>query len=159
MTIFDTPQGSKLIGYGTGIGFVFAVLALSVVSFQMLLDRPIDAVEEALNVGIQHPVVTPTIDVPIAIQTSVKAVLASPVTMALWGLIVAGSLVISFLLVFAGLAVFCGAGSRAFDLASLPQGHGTGGERVRPWRWLDLVGGAVVKYCLKDQLLRARTRL
>ena len=44
-TIFDTPQGWKLIGFGTGIGFVFAVLALSlsVVSFPMLLDRPIDA--------------------------------------------------------------------------------------------------------------------
>jgi uncharacterized membrane protein len=33
----------KLIGFGTEIGFVFAVLALSVsvVSFPMLLDRPI----------------------------------------------------------------------------------------------------------------------
>jgi hypothetical protein len=29
-----------------------------------------------------------------------------------------------------------------FDLASLPQGRGTGGEREAPWRWLDLVGGA-----------------
>jgi hypothetical protein len=104
-TIFDTPQGWKLIGYGTGIGFVFAVLALSVsvVSFPMLLDRPIDA-EEELNVGIEHPVVAPTIDVPIAIQTSIKAVLVNPFTMALWKLIVAGSLAIGFLLVFAGLA-------------------------------------------------------
>ena len=104
-TIFDTPQGWKLIGFGTGIGFVFAVLALSVsvVSFPMLLDRP--AVEEPLNVEIEHPVVAPTIDVPIAIQTSVKAVLMNPFTMALWGLIVAGSLAVGFLLVFAGLAV------------------------------------------------------
>jgi uncharacterized membrane protein len=33
--IFDTPQGWKLIGYGTAIGFIFAVVALSisVVSF------------------------------------------------------------------------------------------------------------------------------
>ena len=106
-TIFDTPQGWKLIGFGTAIGFVFAVLALSVsvVSFPMLLDRPIDAVEEALDVGIEHPVVAPTIDVPIAIQTSVKAVLVNPFTMALWGLIVAASLAVGFLLVFAGLAV------------------------------------------------------
>jgi len=104
-TIFDTPQGWKLIGFGTGIGFVFAVLALSlsVVSFPMLLDRPIDA--EAIDVEIEHPVVAPTIDVPIAIQTSIKAVLVNPLTMALWGLIVAGSLAIGFLLVFAGLAV------------------------------------------------------
>ncbi|MGO9845471.1 MAG: DUF2189 domain-containing protein [Methylocella sp.] len=67
-TVFDTPQGWKLIGFGTGIGFVFAVLALSVsvVSFPMLLDRPIDA--EAMDVEIEHPVVAPTIDVPIAIQ-------------------------------------------------------------------------------------------
>ena len=104
-TIFDTPQGWKLIGFGTAIGFVFAVLALSVsvVSFPMLLDRPIDP--ETLDVGIEHPVVTPTIDVPIAIQTSTKAVLVNPFTMALWGLIVAGSLAIGFLLFFAGLAV------------------------------------------------------
>ena len=105
--ILGTPQGWKLIGFGTAIGFVFAVLALSVsvVSFPMLLDRPIDAGEEAPDVGIEHPVVAPTIDVPIAIQTSVKAVLMNPFTMALWGLIVAGSLAVGFLLVFAGLAV------------------------------------------------------
>ena len=85
--IFGTAQGWKLIGFGTAIGFVFAVLALSVsvVSFPMLLDRDVD--------------------VPTAIQTSVKAVLINPVTMALWGLIVAASLAIGFLLVFAGLAV------------------------------------------------------
>ena len=58
-----------------------------------------------LDVEIEHPVVAPTIDVPIAIQTSIKAVLVNPFTMALWGLIVAGSLAIGFLLVFAGLAV------------------------------------------------------
>ena len=85
--ILHTPQGWKLIGFGTGIGFVFAVVALSVsvVSFPMLLDRDVD--------------------VPIAIQTSVKAVLVNPFTMALWGLIVAASLAAGFLLVFAGLAV------------------------------------------------------
>ena len=104
-TVFDTPQGWKLIGFGTAIGFVFAVLALSlsVVSFPMLLDRPIDP--EAIDDEIEHPVVAPTIDVPIAIQTSIKAVVVNPFTMALWGLIVAGSLAIGFLLVFAGLAV------------------------------------------------------
>jgi uncharacterized membrane protein len=85
--ILGTSQGWKLIGFGTGIGFVFAVVALSmsVVSFPMLLDR--------------------NVDVPIAIQTSVKAVLMNPFTMALWGLIVAVSLTGGFLLVFAGLAV------------------------------------------------------
>jgi hypothetical protein len=126
-TVFDTPQGWKLIGFGTGIGFVFAVLALSLsaVSFPMLLDRPIDA--EAIDVEIEHPVVAPTIDVPIAIQTSIKAVLVNQFTMALWGLIVAGSLAIVGLCRSRG----CGARSRAFDLASLPQGRGTGWEVIQ----------------------------
>ena len=70
---------------------------------------------EALDVGIEHPVVTPTIDVPIAIQTSVKAVLVNPFTMALWGLIVAGSLAVGFLGVCRSRGR--GARSRAFDLA------------------------------------------
>ena len=84
--IFDTPQGWKLIGFGTAIGFVFAMVALSisVVSFPLLLDR---------NVGVA-----------VAVRTSVEAVLASPVTMALWGLIVAASLVIGFFLLLVGLA-------------------------------------------------------
>jgi uncharacterized membrane protein len=42
--ILGTPQGWKLIGFGTAIGFVFAVVALSisVVSFPLLLDRDVD---------------------------------------------------------------------------------------------------------------------
>jgi uncharacterized membrane protein len=85
--IVDTPQGWKLIGFGTAIGFVFAVVALSisVVSFPMLLDR---------DVGVL-----------VAVQTSVRAVLANPFTMALWGLIVASALAIGFLLLFVGLAI------------------------------------------------------
>jgi len=81
--IFDTPQGWKLIAYGTAIGFVFAVVALSisVVSFPLLLDRDVE--------------------VPVAVLTSVQAVWENPFTMALWGLIVATS----FLLLFVGLAV------------------------------------------------------
>ena len=59
-------------------------LSLSVVSFPMLLDR---------NLGVA-----------VAVRTSVKAVLLSPLTMALWGLIVAGSLVLGFLFAFVGLA-------------------------------------------------------
>jgi uncharacterized membrane protein len=39
-----------------------------------------------------------------AVDTSIKAVLANPFTMALWGLIVAVSLVFSFLFAFLGLA-------------------------------------------------------
>jgi uncharacterized membrane protein len=85
--IFGTPQGWKLIGLGTAIGFVFAAVALSVsvVSFPLLLDRDVD--------------------VPVAIYTSISAVLKNPITMALWGLIVAAVLAIGFLLLFVGLAV------------------------------------------------------
>ena len=85
--ILGTPQGWKLIGFGTAIGFAFAVVALSisVVSFPLLLDH---------DVGVL-----------VAIQTSVRAVLTNPFTMALWGLIVASILAIGFLLLFVGLAV------------------------------------------------------
>ena len=83
----DTSAGWRLILFGNLAGFVFAVvtLALSVVSFPMLVDR---------NVG---PLV--------AAQTSVRAVLANPLTMAVWGLTVAGLLVLGCLPFFIGLAV------------------------------------------------------
>lgn len=69
-----TTAGWLMIGIGMGVGFCFAVavLAISVVSFPMLLDR---------NVGV----VT-------AILTSVKVARANPVPIAAWGLIVAGLL-------------------------------------------------------------------
>jgi uncharacterized membrane protein len=40
-----------------------------------------------------------------AVITSVRAVVANPITMAMWGLIVAGALVIGSLPFFVGLAV------------------------------------------------------
>jgi uncharacterized membrane protein len=85
--IFTTPAGWTLIIVGNGVGFLFAllVLAISVVSFPLLLDRDVGAVEAAL--------------------TSVRAVTANPVTMAIWGLIVAGLLVIGSLPFLFGLAV------------------------------------------------------
>jgi uncharacterized membrane protein len=85
--VFTTSQGWNLIGYGTGIGFVFAMVAFSIsaVSFPLLLDRDVEA--------------------PVAIFTSVRVVLKNPLTMALWGLIVAFSLAAGTLLLFAGLAV------------------------------------------------------
>ena len=84
--VLTTSRGWALIILGHAIGFVFAavVLSISVVSFPLLLDR---------NVGVA-----------VAIHTSVRAVLANPLTMALWGLIVAASLVIGFLFAFVGLA-------------------------------------------------------
>jgi uncharacterized membrane protein len=85
--VFTTPSGWALIIVGCGVGFLFAavVLSLSVVSFPMLLDRDVSF--------------------KTAVHTSVRAVLANPMTMAMWGIIVAGSLVIGSLPFFVGLAV------------------------------------------------------
>ena len=85
--VLTTPQGQHLIVIGNSVGFLFALLAfvLSVVSFPLLLDR---------NVGVA-----------VAIITSIKAISRNPVTMALWGLFVAGALVIGSLPFFVGLAV------------------------------------------------------
>ena len=85
--VFTTGEGGVLIVVGVGIGFLFAllVLAISVVSFPMLLDR---------DVGLHT-----------AVATSVRAVLANPVPMAAWGLIVAGGLMIGSLPLLLGLIV------------------------------------------------------
>ena len=85
--IFTTPAGWGLIIVGCGVGFLFAVvvLAISVVSFPLLIDRDVGAMT--------------------AIHTSVRSVIANPVTMAMWGLIVAGSLVAGSLPFLFGLAV------------------------------------------------------
>jgi hypothetical protein len=65
--------------------FAVVALSVSVVSFPLLLDRDVNVL--------------------VAIQTSVRAVLTNPFTMALWGLIVASILATGFLLLFVGLAV------------------------------------------------------
>ena len=85
--VLTTPEGRTLIVIGNSVGFLFAVLAFSfsLVSFPLLLDR---------NVGVA-----------VAIVTSIRAILRNPLTMALWGLIVALGLVIGFLPFFVGLAV------------------------------------------------------
>lgn len=85
--VFTTPEGWTLIMVGNGVGFLFAVLVLImyVVSFPLLLDRDVGAA--------------------IAILTSVRVVVRNPVTMAMWGLIVAGLLLIGFLPLFMGLVV------------------------------------------------------
>jgi uncharacterized membrane protein len=85
--VFTTPEGWMLAIIGNFVGFLFAVvvLTLTVVSFPLLLDR---------DVGVAT-----------AILTSARAVLANPVTMAMWGLIVAALLLIGSLPAFFGLAV------------------------------------------------------
>jgi uncharacterized membrane protein len=85
--VFTTREGWTLIVAGNGVGFLFAVfvLMISVVSFPLLLDR---------NVGAG-----------VAILTSIRVILANPLTMALWGLMIAVLLVIGSLPLFIGIAV------------------------------------------------------
>jgi uncharacterized membrane protein len=85
--VFTTSAGWTMIVVGVGVGFLFAllVLAISVVSFPLLLDR---------DVGLHN-----------AVSTSIRAVVTSPGAMALWGLIVTGGLVIGLIPAFLGLVV------------------------------------------------------
>ncbi len=85
--VFETPEGKKLMTIGIGAGFLFALMtfSISVVSFPLLLDRDVSA--------------------PAAIVTSVRAVLASPVAMMAWAVIVAAVLIVASLPALLGLAV------------------------------------------------------
>jgi uncharacterized membrane protein len=85
--VLTTSRGWAMIALGDMIGAAFAtvVLTISIVSFPLLLDS---------DVGLA-----------VAIQTSVRGVLENPITLAAWGLIVAGLLAIGFGLMFVGLAV------------------------------------------------------
>jgi uncharacterized membrane protein len=85
--VATTSHGWALLIVGNAVGFMFAVvvLAISVVSFPMVLDREVSA--------------------GTALRTSIHACLANPSTMALWGLIVAVCLAIGSLPFFAGLAL------------------------------------------------------
>ncbi len=87
LQIATTPAGWALVFVGCGVGFVFATVtfALSVVSFPMLVDREVDVVT--------------------AVQTSVRAVVANPITMGIWAFVVASGLLIGSLPFFVGLAV------------------------------------------------------
>ncbi len=85
--VFTTAAGWTMIVLGVGVGFLFAVLtlAISVVSFPLLLDRDVK--------------------LETAIWTSIQAVVANPVPMAAWGLIVAAGLVIGSVPCLLGLVV------------------------------------------------------
>jgi uncharacterized membrane protein len=85
--VLTTRAGWTMIVVGIGVGFLFAlsVLAISVVSFPLLLDR---------DVGLRT-----------AVTTSVRAVLTNPGPMAAWGLIVAGGLVLGSIPVLLGLII------------------------------------------------------
>jgi uncharacterized membrane protein len=85
--VFTTERGWTLILLGNAIGFLFALVVLSttVIAFPLLLDRDVGAYA--------------------AIQTSARVMIANPVPIALWGLIVAVALVAGSLPLFVGLAI------------------------------------------------------
>lgn len=86
-SVMQTDAGHRLILLGNlaGAGFAVVVLAISVVSLPMLLDR---------NCGVV-----------LAVRTSVRAVMRNPGVMGVWGLMVAGLLVVGSVPAFVGLAV------------------------------------------------------
>lgn len=85
--VVATIRGWIMIVAGISMGFLFAllVLVISVVSFPLLLDH---------NVGLET-----------ALGTSIRAVRTNKRTMAIWGLIVAGALVLGSLPLLLGLIV------------------------------------------------------
>lgn len=85
--LFTTSEGWALIIIGNLAGLVFAavVLAVSVVSLPMLVDKDLSAAR--------------------AVRTSIRASRANKAVIARWGLIVAGLLVLGSIPLFVGLAV------------------------------------------------------
>jgi uncharacterized membrane protein len=85
--VLNSSAGHSMIVIGVGVGFLFAVFAMSVsvISFPLLLDR---------DVGLDT-----------AVKASVLAVMRNPVPMAAWGLIVAAGLVIGSIPALMGLVV------------------------------------------------------
>lgn len=85
--VLTTEAGARLILFGCGAGFLFALvtLALTVVAFPMMLDR---------GVGIS-----------VAMQTSLRVTARNPLVVGAWGLAVAALLILGTIPFFAGLIV------------------------------------------------------
>ncbi len=85
--VLTTRQGWEMVIVGNlvGLGFAILALAMSVVSFPMLVDRP---------VGVRT-----------ALRTSLRVTAKNPMTVAAWGLIVTGMLVLGALPALVGLGV------------------------------------------------------
>lgn len=85
--VLNTPEGWRMIVVGNvvGLGFAIIVLAISVVSFPMLVDRPV-------GMGV-------------AMRTSIRVARKNPVTVAVWGLVVVALLALGSLPALVGLAV------------------------------------------------------
>jgi len=85
--LVTSSEGWALIVLGNGVGFIFAavVLATNVITFPMLLDRRVGA--------------------PAAVVTSLRVTFKSPLTVALWGLIITGSMALGTLFFLVGLGI------------------------------------------------------
>ena len=85
--VLTTSAGWRMmvIGNVVGLGFALLTLAISVVSFPMIVDKPVGW--------------------SVALRTSFRVAWHNPVTTAVWGLIVVGLLILGSLLAFVGLAV------------------------------------------------------
>jgi uncharacterized membrane protein len=84
--LVTTRRGAALMMHGTWVGFLFAFtsLAISVVAFPLILDRPVSSFT--------------------AVSTSVRAVLSNPFVMAVWGVTVVVLLAAGAILFLVGLA-------------------------------------------------------
>ena len=85
--VLTTRDGWALIVVGNLVGLAFAaiVLAISAISFPLMLDRDVGAAS--------------------AVQTSWRAVRDNPVPFAVWGVIAALAIIVGFACLFIGLAV------------------------------------------------------
>ena len=85
--VFTTPAGWAMMLIGIAVGFVFAAVTLAgmVVTFPMLVDRP---------VGL-----------PLAIVTSLRVTRRNPAAVVVWGAMLAGLMVLGALPFLLGLAV------------------------------------------------------
>lgn len=83
--VFTTGAGWTMIVVGMGVGFIFAfaVLAISIVSFPLMLDR---------KIGLGD-----------AVATSIRVLAENPLAITAWGVIVAGALVLGSIPAFLGL--------------------------------------------------------
>jgi uncharacterized membrane protein len=86
-TVLTTSEGWRMmiIGNLVGLGFAMVALAISVVSFPMMVDKEVRWSE--------------------AMRTSVRVTMKNPGTIAMWGLIVVALLVVGSVPAFVGLAV------------------------------------------------------
>lgn len=86
-SVFATSEGLNMLVIGNlvGMGFALVALGISLVSFPMLVDKPVTW--------------------PIALRTSVRVAWNNPVTTLAWGLTVTALLILGAIPAFIGLAV------------------------------------------------------